>query len=189
MTDTIQLNCEYFPNISWFYLSSKHKKLYWNTSERFIRASGQNRCIVCGPNGIITLSVPLAGGRNQQSMLNDVRIDNRQRWQAIHWKTIQSCYGSTPYFLYYADAIGAIFARRFDRLIDLNQHTTEVILRLLKIPTSIQWTHVNEPSMSGHAMISKPYIQPFMDRHGFVQNLSVLDTLFCCGPSSLTLFD
>lgn len=186
------LECEYFPTIEWFEVFLNSKEVVLEQYEFFERKSYRNRCLVAGPNGEITLSVPLAGGRNQKKIMKDVKISYDENWQAQHWKTIKTCYNSTPYFEYFEHDIFKFFQTKFSFLIELNVASVELILKLSKLKRIFTFTnsyheHVELidyrnsffPNKNEISETKKTYIQPFADRFGFIPNLSVLDMLFC----------
>jgi hypothetical protein len=101
--------------------------------------SFRNRCQITGAEGLINLSVPLVKGRDQKTLIREVRISDRQPWQAQHWKTIVSCYSRSPWFEFYRDELEALYQRRFDFLLDWNLSCFEWSLRVLglSIPVSL----------------------------------------------------
>lgn len=186
------LDCEYFPTIQWFEIFLNSDIVVLERYEYFERKSYRNRCIVAGPNGAITLSVPLAGGRNQKSIMKDVRIAYNENWQAQHWKTIKTCYNSTPYFEYFEPEIFNFFQTKFEFLVEMNVASIELVLRLGKIKKEFRFTEFYSkevscedyrksfsPENTENQKSSLSYIQPFADRFGFIPNLSILDMLFC----------
>jgi hypothetical protein len=45
--------------------------------------------------------------------------------------------------------------------------------------------HFTPKFHSTQTTLPKPYTQLFLDKNGFIPNLSILDLLFCKGPESL----
>ena len=102
--------------------------------------SFRNRCQIAGAEGIIQLSVPLERGRDQKTIIKDVRIADRQDWQGQHWKTIVSCYNRSPWFEFYQDELGELYKKRFTFLLDWDLATFEWSIRTLGIPLKISLT-------------------------------------------------
>lgn len=186
------MDCEYFACREWFAAYTQHPEALIEQHEYFVRKSYRNRCYVAGPNGVVSLSVPLKGGRNQKTILKDVKISNDEDWQAQHWKTLVSCYGRSVYFEYYADALHAYFNKTFDYLVDANIASLELLLKLLQLNSRVMLTENYQKDVdmdlrnaflpAERSLSDLPtYIQPFSDRNGFEPNLSMLDYLFCCG--------
>ncbi|QLH46742.1 MAG: WbqC family protein [Bacteroidota bacterium] len=188
------LETEYFPCISWFaaYCCSESVALW--TDEHFVRSSYRNRCDLAGPHGRLRLSVPLAGGRNAQRKTRDVRVSYDDRWTVIHCRTLESAYRRTPFYTYFEDDLHHFFEQRPSFLIDLNQNALEWILRILNLPGKFQDSPVQiEPTPcwlpkftpASESQTNYPtYLQPFIERNGFISGLSILDPLFCLGPAA-----
>jgi hypothetical protein len=92
----------------------------------------QNRNRIKLNNGVHWLTVPLHRGAQSERIL-DKRIDNggsaRQHWQRRTWLTLQHHYGRAPHFARYADELAEVYARRWERLIDLDLHMLELARR------------------------------------------------------------
>ena len=197
---TTLLDCEYFPCIEWYRQFARSENSLIETQEYFQRATLRNRCYVAGPNGRLALSVPLEGGRNQRSFMYDIRVSNEVKWQAQHWKTIQACYGRSPYFSYFEDSLVKIFTKQYKFLVDLNLDSIELLNRLLSVKKECTVTasyqkeypdSVNDFRNAFNTDTVTPddihYLQPFEDKNGFVSGLSMLDMLMCIGKQSLRL--
>jgi hypothetical protein len=166
--ETTLLNCEYFPCKSF-----------------------RNRCNITGPNGPISLSVPLLGGRNQKIKMKDLQIANQEKWQLLHWRTLDACYRRTPFFEYFEADIHRIYTQKHQFLLDLNLQTLDTVNKLLRQKKTYPLTE-NYIEQTNRAYIDKrnekatevadlSYLQPFSTRFGFTPGLSILDMLFCCG--------
>jgi len=172
--------------------------------------SYRNRCHLAGAEGVIHLSIPLQKGRDQKTLVKDVRIADRNDWQSRHWKTIVSCYSRSPWFEYYRDELGDLYRRPFHFLVDWNLACFEWSLKILQMPISFslttayqksyvaeQWTdwrgailpknqHV-DPDRHADNTAPIKYRQVFEERTGFLPNLSILDLLFCEGKNARVL--
>jgi hypothetical protein len=150
------------------------------------------------------LSVPLVGGRNQKTLMKDVRILPEDNWQSRHWKTITSLFNKSPWFDYYRHDLEDIYRKRFDFLMDWNLACFEWAAdkMAIKAKVSLSEKRLDESDLNGEktedwrgrlmpATINKVFPQPkrypqvFEDRLGFVPNLSILDYLFCTGNKLL----
>jgi hypothetical protein len=186
------MDCEYFPCWEWFNCFQKADNVLIEQYEHFVRTSYRNRAYVAGPNGVIALSVPLAGGRNQRTIMKDLKVCNDEDWQSLHWKTLASCYRRSVYFEYYENDLRPFFEKRYEYLMEVNIASLEMIMKLLQIKKEYQLTNQYETKVDldyrntflpkGRSNSEQPtYIQTFSDRNGFEPNLSMLDYLFCCG--------
>ena len=155
----------------------------WGTYQK---QSLANRCRITGANGSITLSVPLVAGREQKTLLKNVRIDNGQRWPVQHLRTIKSCYGKAPFFDHYFPVVENLLKQPYTWLIDLDNAILYLLLPFLRLPPDIRFTQSFQSSLvsrkANPVFDIKPYLQVFHDRTGFVPGLSILDALFCLGP-------
>src|SRR5882724_9205783 len=187
---------QYFPSII-FYKNSFHcSNIVFEQYEHYEKMSFRNRTMIAGANGIIELSVPLKLGRNQRGLTKDVKIDNRQKWQMRHWRSIESCYNHSPWFEYYADELSGLYERSFDFLIDWNQACFEWTVGKLEWRVNVflteqfqknyevhKWSDQRNNLLPKNYMYHEPvkYRQVFEERVGFLPNLSILDLLCCEG--------
>ena len=189
----VLLECENFPCIAWYKMFLRNENIQIEQHEYFVRKSFRNRTVIAGPNGLITLSIPLKGGRNQKNVMKDIEISYDENWQTVHWKTIESCYRRSPYFEYYAEDIKMLFEKKHHFLVDYNIQCLQLVNQLLqvkkelvltekyeKIPLDI-WVDARNVFDENTDMQLPSYIQVFQDRIGFKSNLSILDMLFCDG--------
>jgi WbqC-like protein family len=197
----IVFELQYFPPVSFFSTLFGETYFYLDTYDIYRKMSFRNRCLIVGAQGIISLSVPLQQGRNQQLPMNEVRISDTEKWQSRHFKSIRSAYNRSPFFDFYQDELAAIYLRPFDLLADWNICCLEWVKEKLGWRTGIRYTESAIPYQSDgitdlrnrvlpkNYMEWKPvkYRQVFEERTGFFPNLSILDLLFNCGPRSSEL--
>jgi len=192
---------QYFPPVSFFSTLFGETYFYLDIYEIYRKMSFRNRCMVAGAQGIISLSVPLQQGRNQQLPMNEVRISDSEQWQSRHFKSIRSAYNRSPFFDFYQDELAAIYQRPFELLTDWNICCLEWAKEKLGWRTGIRFTDSATPYqhegftdlrnrvLPKNFMEWKPvtYRQVFEERTGFFPNLSILDLLFNCGPRTSEL--
>ncbi len=174
---------------------------YVEAHEHYQKGGFRNRCQIAGPNGVQLLSVPLEKGKNSKMPIKEVKIYQTENWQKIHWDSIQTAYGKSPFFEYYEAEIQAIFFKKWTFLFDLNLELTQLFIELMQISTKLKFTdsYAKTPPASSfdyrnklrpnqiaqNTMQTKPYGQVFEAKNGFLANLSILDLLFCTGPEAL----
>jgi hypothetical protein len=192
---------QYFTTINLFRISNEFSNIIFEQCEYFQKMSFRNRCQIAGAEGIINLSVPLEKGRDQKTLMKDVKIADAQPWQAQHWKTIVSCYSRSPWFEFYRDELEGLYKTRFDFLVDWNLTCFEWVLEKLHLPLMVSLTdkyqEVYAPEdgvdfrgrfvPKNRAAGSAPlrYRQVFEERTGFIPGLSILDLLFCEGKEAV----
>lgn len=193
---TTLLSTAYLPPIEYI-LKSMQGPVTLEVCEHYIKQSYRNRALIATANGIQVLSIPVVHVSSKMPIL-DVRIDFATPWQRLHWKSIDTAYSGSPYFLYFQDYIRPFYEKKFDFLFDFNLELTQVILKLFSKDFQPQRTsefiadysqqediedlrniiHPKRCHEAGYPFPHKPYTQIFEDRLGFVPNLSIVDYLF-----------
>jgi len=199
------IELHYLPGVAWFAVAAGFGRVVVEAREHYVKGSFRNRCHIAGSHGLQRLSVPLVRGKNAGMPIRRVRVAYQQPWMRAHWHSIQSAYGRTPFFEHYAPRLEAHFQRPPEFLFDWNLallHTLLDCLELeLEIETSRHWfplgetpdhlvdfrnrIHPKRPDPRLQTALQRhPYPQPFLERHGFLPGLSVLDLLFSQGPAA-----
>ena len=171
--------------------------------DHYIKQTYRNRFRIMGPNGILTLTVPVKKKRNAKTLMKDVRIDYDTPWNKIHWRSMVAAYASSPFFELMADELEPFYLRKIRFLIDLNLGLVRTTFGLLgrEIPVKVSdgFTPMvaDDPREVIHPKVelSKAdpgfhpvqYHQVFSDRYGFLPNLSVLDLLFNEGSGAAAI--
>ena len=142
--------------------------------ESFEKQTCRNRCLITGPDGVLTLSVPVKKVEHKQ-LTRDIEISYQTRWQHQHWISLVSAYKHTPFFDYYAEFFKPFYERETKWLWDLNCGLHETIMQLL----------LNSPKhVDGFAY--KPtsdWKNEDLNRY-FGNGQSILDELFEYGPET-----
>lgn len=195
------IESQYFPPIDAYKTLVKHNILQIEKYEHYQKLSYRNRCYVAGPNGRMILSVPLARGKNQRTVMKDVRISNEEKWQGLHWKTLVSAYRRSPWFEYYEADLQELFEKPFDFLLDWNIACFEWTNSKLGIIMPVTFTGHYQKEVNGvtdaresilpGADTTGPaeYTQVFQERTGFISGLSILDLLFCEGKQAMQILN
>src|SRR5258708_20288731 len=131
---------QYFPPVTFFVTLYKETYVYLDVYEIYRKMSFRNRCLIAGAQGIVSLSVPLKQGRNQQLPMNEVLISDAENWRSRHFKSIQSAYNRSPFFEYYQDELASLFQIRFERLGEWNLHCLNWVKEKLECPAEIRFT-------------------------------------------------
>jgi hypothetical protein len=195
MSSTAILSTAYLGPIQYYQKLLSYPDCIIEHHENFIKQTYRSRCDIYSPNGSLTLSVPLEK-RNKRQQVKDIKITYEYNWQTLHWRSLESCYRRSPFFEYFEDDFRPFFEhKKFDFLIDLNEALQQEVLTLLKARKnytfSTEYKSVYPETDDYRTLISpkellsedasfeiKPYNQVFEQRHGFIQNLSILDLLF-----------
>lgn len=188
------LSTAYLPPIIYFQKIARSKAVFIEAHEHFIKQTYRNRSHILGANGVQALVVPLVHEQNK-TIIAHKRIAYAQNWQHQHWKSIESAYRNSPYFIYYEAEFRPYFEKKYDRLLDYNTAILRPLLKLLQIDCEISFTndyfkesandYRNAFSPKTQAAIGfPPYTQVFSEKHLFQPNLSIIDLLFNLGPAS-----
>ena len=187
---------QYFPSVILFKNLYQSSNIIFEQYEYYLKMSFRNRLLMASANGPLLLSVPLEQGRNQKTLMKEVRISNRQAWQSLHWKSLESAYNRSPWFEFYRDELAQLYLKPYRFLMDWNEVCFEwAIAKLHKKPSisrSESYQKEYDPvafSDLRNTVMPKNYLQfeaikyrqVFEDRIGFLPNLSILDLLFCEG--------
>ena len=199
------IELQYFPPIAYFAVLLKNENVLIEQFENYQKSSYRNRCHIATANGLLRLSIPLEKGKNNQTAIKEVKIYNATNWQTQHWRAIKSAYGNAPYFEYYADELLPFFEKKYDYLFDWNLDLLNCIMELFMMPNNLQFTaeyqmdlndnttdfrNVISPKKQNNDLFKQiPYSQLFVEKYGFIPELSVLDVLFCKGPEGILVID
>lgn len=188
----------YLAPIAYFAQMSHFENATIEQMETFPKQTYRNRAIIQTANCLLPLIVPVVRTDGNHTLTSNIHITYREHWNIQHWRAIKSAYNASPYFLYYKDEIEKILMTEYERLIDLNQDLTELLLKKLKINCHLvysdNYTKPNEepedfrqkfPIKGAYTPDAFPkYDQVFSTKMPFQPNLSILDLLFNLGPDS-----
>ena len=126
--------------------------LLLEAQEHYRKQTYRNRCLIRTAQGVQPLTIPVIdGNRAEKVTAAAVEIDYRQNWIHRHWRTLQTAYGNSPYFEYYADYFHDIYVSKPALLFDLNQQFLSLLLRCFRLPLPLYRTteyHASYPALS-----------------------------------------
>ena len=204
----------YYPPAALFAELFRADGLLLEAHEHYRKQTYRNRCLIRTAQGVQPLTVPVIdGNRAEKVRVSAVEIDYRQNWIHRHWRTLQTAYGNSPYFEYYADYLHDIYTTKPALLFDLNLQLLRLLLRCFRLSVPIHLTTEYRPPT--HPLINDS-TTPLLDKRdwltpktaaarpgpdtstapalvrpypqvfgpGFEPGLSVLDLLFSQGPAA-----
>lgn len=172
------------------------------------RRKETHRFAIADTRGRIELTIPVAKPTSYRAaMETDILISGHSPWWTTIMTSLESAYGRTPYFEFYADDFRELFVaeRVATPITNLTQQMDLLICRLGGIPAPefIMNKPEFEPLFSDSRQLvdfrHKPlpelpselrYPQIRESKLGFIPNLSALDALFSLGPEfALLIYD
>ena len=190
----ILLATAFLPPVAYIAACLKNDEIIIEAYETYKKQTCRNRCMIYGPNGIQTLTIPVKKTEGHHTMISEILTDNTRPWQKLQWRSIETAYNKSPFFLYYRDYFEPFFIQKTEHLIEFNTRILEQVLLILRIEktTCFTWEYEKEADndqrdllVSKHRGFTFPvYFQPFSPKHGFLSNLSIIDLLFNKGPEA-----
>lgn len=198
------LSTAYWAPIQYYSKIYSFDNIFIEKFETYPKQTYRNRCKIYGPNGVQSLQVPVEKGSFHKTIIKDLTIDYSTDWQKNHLKTIESAYRSSPFYEFYIDDIIPVYEKKFDFLIELNEHLLTITFNWLDFTKQHTFTSEFDAAPMGfdyrdtiHPKKNKNktddsfkqalYMQGFEQRHGFVPNLSILDLVFNTGPEATSI--
>jgi PKD repeat protein len=193
----IIIHPSYFPSISHFAAISQSDLVTFEMDDNFQKQTNRNRMYIYSPNGIQLLNIPVKNANSANQKTKDIKIETAFDWQKQHFKSLEAAYRSSPFFEYFEDDIRTIFEKKHTFLMDLNLETMSVVSKCLGLEfdyneTTEYFHEVNDKTdfrqlINGKkdTSVFEPYTQVFEEKHGFINNLSILDLLFNEGRYAL----
>ncbi|MEP5338607.1 MAG: WbqC family protein [Algibacter sp.] len=192
----------YFPNIAHFVAMSQAKHVTFEVDDNFLKQTYRNRAYIYGANGKLTLNIPVVHSQKNRQKYRDVKVFNEEKWQSLHWKSLLSAYKTSPFFEYYEDDLHPLFHQKADYILDYNFKCFETICECLQLEVNSSKTETfaktTEDKADYRYLVNAkkeqsqnfdPYTQVFNSKHGFIDNLSILDLLCNEGPNALNYLE
>ncbi|WP_055437477.1 WbqC family protein [Lacinutrix algicola] len=199
---TILIHPTYFPTIATFVAITKADHVVLETQDNYQKQTYRNRSYIYAANGKLQLSVPVVFSQKNRQKYSEVQIANDYKWQDNHWKSLESAYRTSPFYEYYIDELQPLFTEKFNSILDFNMKCLEVICECLQLEINITKTEVfeREPkdtkdyrglvnAKKENIIALEPYNQVFYTKHGYINNLSILDLLFNEGPNTISYLE
>ncbi len=179
----------YFPSISHYIAMIQAKSVTFEVEDTFQKQTNRNRMYIYSPNGIQMLNISVKHD-SANSNFKDIKIDNQYNWQKNHFKSLEAAYKNSPFYEYFVDDLNPIFEKKHEFMLDLNFEVFELVNAALGISIPFEKTteylhEVTDKTDYRYLVNGKkdttqiePYTQVFDNKHGFINNLSILDLLF-----------
>jgi hypothetical protein len=190
----VYTDLHYFGALSYYHALAQDEHIVFDSSAPFSKMSFKNRMVIATAQGPLHLSIPIVGGRDQKTPMNEIRIAYDSPWKSQHFKAISVNYKRAPYFEYYVDSLKDLYDHEYIYLNDFlmaTQHWTKQQLKAKwLIETSIEkptinietkWKDSIKPNNFQTEGEQFQYQQVFDEHIGFIQNTCIIDALFAMG--------
>ena len=186
----ILIHPTYFPSISHYVAIVQAESVTFEMEDNFQKQTNRNRMYIYSPNGIQMLNIPIKHSKDKHQKYKDVRIENDFGWQKNHFKSLEAAYRTSPFFEYFEDDFRPLFEKKHEFIMDLNLEIFELVNESLgiqiatektaeyfhEVPNYIDFRYLANGKKDTTQL--EEYTQVFGDKHGFINNLSILDLLF-----------
>ncbi|MEK6450719.1 MULTISPECIES: WbqC family protein [Myroides] len=189
--NNILIHPTYFASVSHYVAMLQADSVMFEVEDNFQKQTNRNRMYIYSANGIQMLNIPVKHSDDTHKKFKDTRIEHAFGWQKQHFKSLEAAYRTSPYFEYFEDDIRAIFEGKHDFMLDLNLQIHEVVNSCLGISIPFEKTiefekELTEDISDFRSLVNgkkdtnsfESYVQVFDEKHGFLNNLSILDLLF-----------
>ena len=169
----------------------------FEVEDNFQKQTNRNRMYIYSPNGLQLLNIPVKHAEGTHEKFKDTKIEQAFDWRKQHFKSLEAAYRTSPFFEYFEDDIRPIFEKKHTYMMDLNFEALEIVTGCLgmKLDYSKTTEYFKElPDAKDYRYLVngkkdtsdfEPYTQVFNDKHGYINNLSILDLLFNEGRYAL----
>ena len=191
------LSTAYWAPIDWYAALLAHDEVIVDGYEHYVKQTWRNRCRIVMPDGVQDLVLPVEAA-SSHAAVRDLRISDHGQWQHHHWNALQTAYGRSPFFEYYADEIAPFYERHHAFLLDFNEELRMLVCRFLQIEKTVELseafvkatTEVDDLRQAFSPRVlpktdMRPYYQVFSQQVGFQPHLSIADLLFNMGPEAI----
>ena len=203
--ETLIIELHYLPSIQYFVYLNSFEKIIIDLTDKYVKQTYRNRCSINGANKVEDLIIPIKKSSKNRIYTAEMEIDHNQKWLGKHQRAIQSAYGKAPFFEYYAHDFFEIVNKKQNSLLDLNKELLTKCLEFLGMNLSLKFSSINfisdkngyydarndinpkTPIIKNSIFSAEKYFQVF--GNNFVNNLSVVDLIFCEGPQARQIIE
>lgn len=184
-----------FPNIAYIH-ALLNEEVCIDLGEHFVKQTLRNKFELTGPNGRFACTMHVVKQVVPKTPITDIVLADDD-WRRHTLRSIESSYGSAPFFEHYFDDVQDLISSSEKNLVKFNISALEWIESTLGVDFKLTFSknyidaHSDDVDLRSQMKlkdverIGKEYPQVFEDKLGFEPNLSVLDLIFNTGPEAL----
>lgn len=189
--NSILIHPSYFPSISHYVAIVNAQNVTFEVEDNFQKQTNRNRMYIYSPNGLQMLNIPIKHSQDKHQKFKDIRIENDFNWQKNHFKSLEAAYRTSPFFEFFEDDFRPIFEKKKEFMMDLNFEIFELINSCLGVKfdfnkTQEYFKEVDPSTTDLRSLVNgkidnnqyEPYTQVFDQKHGYLNNLSIIDLMF-----------
>ena len=154
--------------------------------ERFDkRRKSAHRTAIADARGVLELTVPIE--KPYGKTWAETKVSLHGRWWEVMSTALESAYGRTPYFEFYADDFLPIISNpeTFTTVSELNSRFDVAIRRAIGLTRPVAAADAGTRPAVIEPWEPQPYWQVRREQLGFIGGLSILDMIFNLGPETL----
>ena len=133
------LTSTYFGPVQWYQKLNRFEHVWVEGMDHFQKQTFRNRCVIASPGGPLALTVPVVHDE-PKILMRDLRISDHGQWRRLHWNALQTAYGESPFFEYYADDLHPFFEKKWEFLLDFNMEIIRLMCQWLDIHPTLHIT-------------------------------------------------
>lgn len=194
------LSSAYLPNLEYMSVVLLGSAITIDTAGNYQKQSYRNRCRILSPNGVLTLAIPVSHDTRHNIPMKEVKISNDHPWQRIHWRSLESCYRSSPFFEYFEHSVKPLYEKPYTYLAEYNLEWILTLRSMMGMKNSPDllftehyeavpegFTDLRERIHPKRAALGSPvrYNQVFPSTGDFEPGMSFADLLFNEGRNSI----
>lgn len=186
----------YFPPVPWFAAAMQEQEILLEVCQHYRKQQYTNRIRIRAANSVLPLIIPLDRKGSKTPIAQKI-ISYREEWQKQHWKSLESAYRASPYFVYYEDTLATFYDASHTSLLDFHLKALDWILAILDHQVPVRLTESYLPpdayavdyrdSFDPAGKMLPPWFRPLpypQVFEGFSPGLSILDLVFNEGPAA-----
>lgn len=124
---------QYMPWVGYFHKMASVDLFVFLDDVQFKKNEWQHRNRIRNPQGWQWLSVPNHYKFPQR--INEVALNDTQRWREKHLRSIEMCYGKAPFFGHYAERLNEFYSRRWDTMAAVCVDSVKLLAELIGVTT------------------------------------------------------
>ncbi len=128
---------QYLPWLGFFDKINKSDGFVFLDQVQYKSREFQNRNKIRTKDGFLWLSVPVKSKGKGRQKISQVVIDNEFPWARQHLESLKTWYAKAKFFKQYLPFFEDVFNRKWDKLLDLNIHIINYLLKQLSITTTV----------------------------------------------------